>query len=124
MADKKRILIIDDEKVMVERLKANMERAGRYEVTVALDGQEGLQSAQKLYPDLIVSDLMLPKLDGYKVCRMLKFSENYNHIPVIIYSGRDLDSDMKLAEECGADAFILKTSGQDALLDKIEKLLK
>ncbi|PIQ88557.1 MAG: two-component system response regulator [Candidatus Omnitrophica bacterium CG11_big_fil_rev_8_21_14_0_20_42_13] len=122
MNSKKYILIIDDEKAMVERLTQNVERAGEYEVIAAYDGQQGLELAQKLIPDMIITDLMLPKLDGYKICRMLKFSENYKHIPIIIYSGRDHDSDKKLAEECGANAFIPKIDGQDILIEKMRKI--
>ena len=107
---------------MVNRLKVNLERTGKYKVAIAYDGQQGLELSQKLYPNLIISDLMLPKLDGYKICRILKFSSKYKHIPIIIYSGRDSEGDKKVTEACRADAYIVKTMGQDVLMDRIAKI--
>ena len=123
MADKKRILIVEDEKAMVDMLTIRLAKDGNYEIISAYDGQEGLQMAQKQNPDLIILDLMLPKLDGYKVCRMLKFSDIHKNIPIIIYSARTQEHDKKLAQECGADAYIPKTLGQSVLVDKIKKIL-
>jgi len=78
--DKKKILIVDDERDLVETLTFRLE-ANDYQVIAAYDGQEGLDKARKEKPDLIILDLMLPKIDGYKVCRMLKFDENYRSSP-------------------------------------------
>lgn len=122
MPEKKRILIVEDEKDMVSVLKIRLANIG-YDIFAAYDGQEGLALAQKENPDLIILDLMLPKLDGYKVCRMLKFDDKYKNIPIIIYTARSQESDRRLAEECGADSFIPKTLGQEVLVDKIKKLL-
>lgn len=122
MPEKKRVLIVEDEKDMVSVLKIRLVSIG-YDIFAAYDGQEGLALAQKQNPDLIILDLMLPKLDGYKVCRMLKFDDKYKDIPIIIYTARSQESDRRLAEECGADAFIPKTLGQEVLVDKIKKLL-
>lgn len=122
MLEKKRILIIEDEKDMVNVLKIRLSSMG-YDVIAGYDGQEGLSLAQKHNPDLIILDLMLPKMDGYKVCRILKFDDKYKNIPVIIYTARTHDSDRRLAEECGANAFIPKTLGQSVLIDRIKKLL-
>jgi DNA-binding response OmpR family regulator len=121
--DKKVILIIEDERDMVDVLKLRLEKTGKYKVISASDGQEGLSLAQRQNPDLIILDLMLPKLDGYKVCRMLKFSDRYRHIPIIVFTVRTQEADRKLAQECHADAYIPKTLGQDVLIGKIHKLL-
>ena len=123
MADKKRVLIIEDEKDMVRLLKIRLESQGNYEIVCAYDGMEGLSLAQKINPDRIILDLMLPKLDGYRVCRMLKFSDKYKHIPIIIYSARSQDEDKKLACNCGADAYISKSLGQEVLIDKLHKII-
>ncbi|MDP1852964.1 MAG: response regulator [Candidatus Omnitrophota bacterium] len=122
MLDKKNILIVEDEKDMVGLLTVRLANLG-YEVMAGYDGQAGLALAQKYSPDLIVLDLMLPKLNGYKVCRMLKFDEKYKNIFIVIYSARSQERDKQLADECGADAYIAKTSGQEILVDQIKKLL-
>lgn len=122
MADKKCILVVEDEKDMVRLLKIRLSNMG-YHILVGFDGQEGLALTQAENPDLIILDLMLPKLDSYKVCRMLKFDDKYKSIPIIIYTARGQDADRQLAEECGADAFIPKTLGHDVLVDRVKKLL-
>lgn len=119
----KRILVVDDEKDLVETLTFRLE-ANSYEVLKAYDGQEGLDKAKKEKPDLIILDLMLPKIDGYKVCRMLKFDEKYKHIPVILFTARAQESDRKMGGEVGADAYITKPFEPKALLDKIAQLIK
>lgn len=122
MPDKKNILIVEDEKDMVDLLRVRLASLG-YEVMAGYDGMAGLALAQKYSPDLIVLDLMLPKINGYKVCRMLKFDEKYKDIPIVIYSARSQERDRQWADECGADAYITKTSGQEILVDQIKKIL-
>jgi two-component system alkaline phosphatase synthesis response regulator PhoP len=122
MAGKKRILLVDDEKDLVETVKFRLE-ANDYTVFTALDGQEALDKAHKEKPDLIILDLMLPKIDGYKVCRMLKFDEKYKKIPIILFTARAQESDKKTGEEVGADAYITKPFDPQALLAKIRELL-
>ena len=120
--EKKRILLVDDEAQLVEVVKMRLE-ANNYEVTPAYDGQEALDKARKLKPDLIILDLMLPKIDGYKVCRMLKFDEKYKNIPIVMFTARAQDSDEKLGYEVGADAYIVKPFEPAVLLEKIAGLL-
>lgn len=122
MTDKKNILVVEDEKDMASLLKMRLTNLG-YQVMIGSDGQQGLSLAQRYNPALIVLDLMLPKLNGHKVCRMLKFDDKYKDIPIIIYSARTQEVDKQLADECGADAYISKTLGQEVLVDKIKKLL-
>ena len=119
---KKRILIVDDEVDLVELVKLRLEANG-YEVMVAGDGQSGLDKARTEKPDLIVLDVMLPKIDGYKVCRMLKFDEKYRHIPIIMFTARAQESDRKTGEQVGADAYITKPFEPEALLSKMADLL-
>lgn len=120
--DKKRILIVDDEVDLVETVKFRLE-ANNFEVMGAYDGQEGLDKARKEKPDLIILDLMLPKLDGYKVCRMLKFDEKYKNIPIILFTARAQESDQKMGMEVGADAYITKPFEPQTLIDTINKLI-
>ncbi len=119
----KKILIVDDEAHIVEMVKMRLEATG-YETLEAFDGQEALKMAREGNPDLIILDLMLPKLDGYKVCRMLKFDEKYKHIPIIMFTARAQDSDVKLGKETGAEAYVTKPFDPKVLLGKIEELLK
>lgn len=120
---KKRILIVDDELDLVTIVQLRLE-AGGYEVIVAYDGQDGLAKAQKEKPDLIILDLMMPRIDGHKVCGLLKADARYNKIPIIIYSARGQDEDVRLAEEVGADAYVLKSIEIEELLNKTKELLK
>ena len=123
MADKKKILIVDDEPQLVLVVKMRLE-ANKYEVITAQDGAEALEKVRAEKPDLIILDVMLPKLDGYKVCRMLKFDERFKNIPVIIFTVRAQESDKEIVKEVGADAYIPKPFESEVLLAKIKELLK
>ncbi|MDD5774174.1 MAG: response regulator [bacterium] len=116
------MLIVDDETELVDVLKARLE-ANNYEVVTAGDGQEGLEKAKSENPDLIVLDLMLPKLDGYKVCRLLKFDDKYKKIPIILFSARVQDSDKEMGKSVGADDYVTKPFDSKDLLQRIKKLL-
>jgi DNA-binding response OmpR family regulator len=118
----KRILIIDDEEDFVQIVKMYLEHY-RYEVITAGDGQEGLEKARAEKPDLIVLDLMLPKIDGYKVCGLLKRDAGYAKIPVIMFTAKAQEKDIKLGQEMGADAYITKPLEPEVLLYKIEELI-
>ena len=120
---KKRILLVEDEKDMIYAVTMQLEANG-YEVIVACDGQVALQKARREKPDLIILDIMLPKLDGFKVCRMLKFDEKYKDIPVIMFTAKVLDSDKKMGKEVGADVYITKPFEPEVLLSKIRELLE
>ena len=119
----KKILLVDDEPDLVSLLKKRLE-INNYEVISASDGMEALRKAKKEKPDLIILDLMLPKMDGYKLCRMLKFDEKYKRIPIIMLTARVQEEDKKLGKETGANAYITKPFKPDVLLAKIEELLK
>ena len=103
----KRILLVDDEEDIVTVVSARLTAMG-YEVLTAADGQQALDVARREAPDLILLDLMLPKLDGYKVCRMLKFDKAYENIPIVIFSAKASEADKKLASDAGADGYISK----------------
>ena len=123
MNNRKRILIIEDEEQMVEMLKMRLE-ANNYEVLSTDDGKKGLEMAQKQNPDLIILDLMIPKMDGFKVCGLLKKDSRYSRIPIILFTARAQESDKRMGEEIGADAYITKPFEPKVLLEKIEELLK
>jgi DNA-binding response OmpR family regulator len=118
-----RVLVVDDEPDLVRILEFGLKAAG-YQVEVASDGQEGLKKARELKPDIILLDLMLPKLDGYKVCRLLKFDERYKHIPIMILSARTQEGDQTLAHEMGANHFVTKPYDFQEILGHVASLLK
>jgi len=120
---KRKILVIDDEIELVKAIQIRLEHAG-FEVLVAYDGQEGLNRAQKEKPDLIILDLMLPKMEGYKVCGLLKVDARYNKIPIILLTARAQPADQKLGLELGADAYITKPFQHEVVITKIKELLK
>jgi len=118
----KKILITEDSPTVLEILKSVLAEEG-YEVIAASDGQQALNLAKTEKPDLMVLDLMLPKIDGYKVCRMLKFDEKYKDIPIIMLTARTNETDEKLGKEVGADAYIRKPFQPEVVIDEIKKLL-
>jgi len=121
--DKKRILVVDDEEDIRNMLRFRLE-ALNYEVFEAEDGQEGLDKARSTKPDLVILDLMLPKIDGFKVCRMLKFDEKYKHIPIIMFTSRGEKKNKEVGKEMGADLYVTKPFEPEGLLKQIEELLE
>jgi len=117
-----KILVIDDEVQLVEMVQMRLEAAG-YEVVTANDGQEGLEKAKSIEPDLILCDVMMPKMDGYKVCGLLKNDSRYSKIPLILFTARAQQDDQDVGDEVGADAYITKPFEPPVLLAKIEELL-
>jgi len=118
-----RVLVVDDEPDLVRILQFGLQSAG-YVVESASDGQEGLKKAREVKPDIILLDLMLPKLDGYKICRLLKFDERFKQIPIIILSARTQEGDQALALEMGANRFVTKPYNFSEILTHVEELLK
>ena len=117
-----RILVVDDESDLVSVLRFGLEVEG-FEVIDAADGEEGLRLAREGQPHLMLLDLMLPKMDGYKVCRALKFDDRYKALPIFILSARSGEQDRKLAFEMGADAFVTKPYDMKDLVAKIRAKL-
>ena len=123
MAEKtKKILVVDDEPDVASLLTLMLKSQG-YHVIAAGDGQEALEKARAEVPDLIVLDIMLPKLDGYKVARMLKFDEKFSHIPIIMLTAKIQEKDRKTGLEMGADAYVTKPFDTMQLLEKVKEVL-
>jgi len=118
----KRILIIDDDPSYLRMMQSKLEKAG-FLILTAHDGLVGLSLARKEKPDLILLDLILPGMDGHKVCRLIKFDQQIQHIPVLMVTSRDLDEDADLAKKCGAAGFVVKTTRFEVTLDVIKCLL-
>lgn len=118
----KRILLVEDELELARLLKECLQDSG-YEVLTACEGQEGLEKARSKNPDLILLDLMLPKMDGRRVCALLKKDKRYAAIPIIILTAVAQEEDVKLARELGADAYFTKPFQTESLLAKIQQLI-
>ncbi len=123
MSDPKpRVLIVDDEPDLLSVLHFGLEVEG-FDVLEATDGEQALEMARSHQPDMIVLDLMLPRMDGYKVCRALKFDERYKRIPIFILSARSGETDRRLALDLGADAYVTKPYDMRDLVMKIRERL-
>ena len=120
--NQKRILIADDEEDVVVALKFTLEKEG-YECLTAYDGKEALDKAKKDNPDLIVLDIMMPKLNGYEVSRLLKFDAKFKQIPIIMLTARTQAKDKEIGQETGADVYITKPFEMDALVSTVNNML-
>ena len=115
----KKVLVVDDEPDLVETVRFSLEMEG-YQVLVSYNGEDGLTQARRENPDLIILDLMLPKLDGYKLCRLLKFDERYKHIPILMLTAKAQERDRILGKQTGADAYMTKPFDIDQLMEKVK----
>jgi len=116
-----KIMIVDDEMHLARILQFTLEHAG-YDVVTAFDGREALDTLEREAPDLVILDLMLPVVDGYKVCNIMKDEGKYSDIPVIILSARDFSRE-KLDEPLSADLLMEKPFNTEHLLSEIERLM-
>lgn len=115
----KTVLVVDDERPIVEILKFNLEKNG-YRVLTAFDGAAGLELALANKPDLILLDLMLPKMDGFDVCKELRKTSN---VPILMLTAKDDELDKVLGLELGADDYITKPFGIREVLARVKRNL-
>lgn len=118
----KKILLIEDEKELARLTKIRLGSAG-YEVSVASDGKAGLEKVASFKPDLIILDLVIPKVDGYRVCEIIKSDAKYKHIPIIMLTVRAQTIEKKAGYAVGTDEYLTKPYDADLLLNKVNKLL-
>ena len=118
----RKILLVDDEPNIIFMLSHRLKQSG-YEVITGRDGQEALDLTRKESPDLIILDLMLPKLSGFTVCGLLKRDAKFSQIPVIMLSAKAQDSDKKKGQEAGADVYVKKPFKSEELLEVIQRLM-
>ncbi len=123
MSSKKRILVIEDAKDVASLIEKRLEREG-YIIDLAVDGKSGLEKAKKTKPDLIVLDLILPVVDGYKICEDLKTDDEYKNIRIIMLTCRDSKIEENAGYASGADDYLRKPYQPEELLGKIKKLLE
>jgi two-component system, OmpR family, phosphate regulon response regulator PhoB len=118
-----RILIVEDERGLIQSLTWHFNREG-YETIVATDGLEGLRKAQTVLPDIVLLDVMLPTMSGLDVCRELRAGEKTRHIPIIMLTARDQESDQIEGFSTGADDYVTKPASNKVLLQRIKALLR
>ena len=115
--EQKTVLIVEDEKNIVDILRFNLQREG-YRTVEAYDGADGLDKARKENPDIILLDVMLPKMNGFDVCRTLRNAGN--NVPVIILTAREEEADKVLGLEIGADDYITKPFSMRELIARVK----
>jgi two-component system response regulator VicR len=115
-----RILVVDDEPPIVDLLVYNLQR-DNFQVAVARDGQEALDKARREHPDLIILDLMLPRLDGLEVCRALRRERD---VPIIMLTARDAEIDRVVGLELGADDYVVKPFSVRELMARVKSVLR
>ena len=116
----RKVLVVEDEENLLEALKYNLEKEG-YSVLTAVDGEEGLGIARDATPDLIILDIMLPKLDGFEVCRILRRETN---IPILMLTAKGEEVDRVVGLELGADDYVTKPFSMRELLARVRAMLR
>lgn len=119
---KKKILVVEDDRDIMNFVVDFLTERG-YDVLKAFNGLDGLKAARTQNPDLILLDVMLPKINGLAVCRLLKYDEKYKQIPIIIWSWKEDDSDREIGLDSGADAYVPKPFSIPRLGETIARLL-
>jgi two-component system, OmpR family, alkaline phosphatase synthesis response regulator PhoP len=119
---KGKVLVVDDEIYIVHILDFSLGMEG-YEVITALDGEQALERMKAEKPDLVVLDIMMPKLDGYEVCKAIKSNPTTKQTPVILLSAKGRNVDQKLGFDVGADDYITKPFSPRKLVERINQLL-
>jgi DNA-binding response OmpR family regulator len=117
-----RILVVDDDRVIQQLLKVNLELEG-YAVEVADDGEEALSRFETFQPDLVLLDIMMPRLDGWEVCRRLKAGVDSSRVPIVLLSARAQEADVQRGTELGVAAYVTKPFDPISLLDLIADII-
>jgi len=119
----KRLLIIEDSRMVSELLKTRLESEG-FQCEVISDGLEGLKRAKEIMPDLIILDVMLPSMNGFKICRLLKYDRRYRKIPILMLTTRAEAKDVRLGKSTGADLYMTKPFKTEELISAVNSLLE
>ncbi len=121
---KKKVLVVDDEKDIVDILKYNLERENEFEVYTAKDGKDALELIEHVTPDLILLDIMMPEVNGFEVCKQLKNNPETSKIPVIFLTAKENEIDEILGLEIGADDYISKPISPRKVLARIKSVIR
>lgn len=119
-----RILVIEDEQDVVDMLRLHLEKAGGFAVSVAADGAAGLKKAREELPALVILDLMLPKMPGLEVCKVLKGDVATRHIPIIMLTAKAEEIDRIVGLEVGADDYVTKPFSPREIVLRIKAIMR
>jgi DNA-binding response OmpR family regulator len=117
-----KVLVVDDDPVIVRLLEVNFEMEG-FTVVSAVDGADGVEKARSEQPDVVVSDVMMPKLNGLELCVAIKADETTSGIPVVLLSAKAQIADIRAGIDAGADDYVTKPFEPLDLIDRVNKLL-
>ena len=118
-----KVLVVDDEEYIQHILNFSFGAEG-YEVITAADGEEAVTIAKSEKPDIIVLDIMMPKMDGYEACKQIKADPQTQNIPVILLTAKGREVDRKLGAEAGADDYVVKPFSPGRLIERVEGFIK
>ena len=118
----KEVLIVDDEEILLLAMKILLATAG-YGVKTATDGRAALEAVAGVKPDLVLLDIMLPKIDGFEVCRQIKANDATHDIPVIMLSAKSSREDFIRAEQVGADWYLIKPLKSNQIMGTVQRFL-
>lgn len=119
---KKKILIVEDEKEIADPIQALLHLSG-YETVLSMDGRDAVEKAREVVPDIILLDVMLPRLNGLDACKIIKEDPRLKQVPVIMLTGLNQLGDAEKAFEMGASDYLSKPFDVDRLIAKIKKLV-
>jgi len=117
-----KILVVDDEVYILHILDFIL-GAENYDVVTASNGEQAIQKVREEKPDLVILDIMMPKLDGYETCRMIKKDPATKHIPVILLTAKGREVDQKLGREVGASDYMTKPFSPSKLIERVQAIL-
>jgi DNA-binding response OmpR family regulator len=116
-------LIVDDENEVSRLLEMRLKKEG-FDVVTASEGQEALGRVRTERPDLIILDIMMPRVDGYRICSLLKFDDNFKDIPILILSGRVSEEDKQRGLAAGANDYMTTPFQSEDVARRVRELLK
>ncbi len=122
--EKKRVIIIDDEEDFLKIIKVNLEKTGKYEIMTLSNAKDIIAQIRTFNPDVILLDILMPKIDGVETCRMLNEDPAGKGVPIIILSALDTDKDRLMMYKLGVIDFLTKPIEKNDLIAKIEKALQ
>lgn len=123
MSDAKTILVVEDEPDTLLALKDRLEMEG-YRVVTAVDGMEALEVLPEARPALILMDVMMPRMNGYQLCRKIKSREEWSRIPVILVTAKSQESDRYWGKESGCDDYVTKPFEMDDVIERIREKIR
>jgi two-component system alkaline phosphatase synthesis response regulator PhoP len=122
--EKRKVMVVDDEEHFLKITKINLEKTGRYEVETMSDATGIISRVKSFNPDVIILDILMPKMDGVEACKLLNKDSAGKFIPIITLSALDTDKDKLMMYKQGIVDFLVKPIEKDELIAKIEKALQ